>query len=213
MFAVQEGSRMLLFQNKISISYYETLILSPTLLSSWQMVWRCLSNHRAYCLFLLLPGSHKPKNWNQTLLMVQLHHGVDGTTWQMPLQWLPPCLLLLAAHVRAAAEGAGAQQKQLDSVALCRRAFTLPARGRGRNRWVLSNQSLVSDLPSLPSSDISAFVNAPSGRDFCSWVVWVTGFVTIAYCVGHGPTEDIAKGSHWCCNTLGLLCNVPVELR
>ena len=46
---------------------------------------------------------------------------------------LLPCLLLLAAHERAAAEGAAAQQRQLDPAALHGRAFTLSVLGWGRN--------------------------------------------------------------------------------
>ena len=51
-------------QNKYS--YYKMQILSLALLSSWKMVWRCPSNRRASCRFLLLPVSHKPKNETQS---------------------------------------------------------------------------------------------------------------------------------------------------
>lgn len=118
---------MLLFQDKISISCYKMQILSLALPSSWKIVWRCLSNCGASCLFLLLPVSHKPKNetesspWHSVVMALMEERGKCHCTLPAPPRC--PC----------EAEGAAAERRQSDPAALRGKAFTLSALGWGRN--------------------------------------------------------------------------------
>lgn len=190
-------------------------ILSLVLPSSWKMVWRCLSNHRASCLFLLLPVSHKPKNetksspWHSIMMALMEEHGRHHCSGLANLPAPPRCLCEGSCQRSSSTAAAS------DPVTLHGRAFTLSVVGWGRSGCVFSDQSLASDVSGLPSSDFGPFILWK--RPVMEGLWFMDGLshriCDNTHCMGYGPTGDIVQGSRWCCNTLRLPCSVPVEPR